>query len=44
MATATTALVRPTGNPGGSMMLMPTGTAITMVSKLLFINSTCEFN
>uniref|UniRef100_A0A0R3RYZ4 PHD-type domain-containing protein n=1 Tax=Elaeophora elaphi TaxID=1147741 RepID=A0A0R3RYZ4_9BILA len=30
MATATTALVRPTGNTGGAMMLMPTGTAIAM--------------
>ncbi|VDK84619.1 unnamed protein product [Litomosoides sigmodontis] len=30
MATATTALVRPTGNPGGSMMLMPTGATIAM--------------
>ncbi|VDN93532.1 unnamed protein product [Brugia pahangi] len=30
MATATTALVRATGNTGGAMMMMPTGTAIAM--------------
>ncbi|CAG9530056.1 unnamed protein product [Cercopithifilaria johnstoni] len=30
MATATTALVRPPGNTGGAMMMMPTGTAIAM--------------
>lgn len=34
MATATTALVRPTGNTGGAMMMMPTGNAIAMVSEL----------
>ncbi|KAL3995185.1 hypothetical protein ACH3XW_24770 [Acanthocheilonema viteae] len=30
MATATTALARPTGNTGGAMMMMPAGSAIAM--------------
>lgn len=42
MATATTALVRATGNTGGAMMMMPTGTAMTMVSKL-FIHNVYKF-